>query len=167
MPKGIFEEINRLKYKKSSPETSPMIKINYPAYDFQIKKEAGKEWIFDGFRKQWLRLTPEEWVRQNMLQYLVQVKQYPSSLIAIEKEIALGELRKRFDILVYKDAKPWMVIECKEMNVPLTASVLKQVLNYNITLQTDFLVITNGTITHGFAISNGHTEELTQLPDFN
>ena len=144
-----------------------MIKINYPAHDFRIKKEAGKEWIFDDFRKQWLRLTPEEWVRQNILQYLVQVKQYPSSLIAIEKEISLGELRKRFDILVYKDSKPWMVIECKEMNIPLTESVLKQVLNYNITLQTDFLVITNGTVTHGFAISNGHAEELTQLPDFN
>ena len=144
-----------------------MIKINYPAYDFRIKKEAAKEWIFDDFRKQWLRLTPEEWVRQNILQYLVQVKQYPSSLIAIEKEIALGELRKRFDILVYKDSKPWMVIECKEMNIPLTESVLKQILNYNITMQTDFLVINNGIVTYGFALSNGHSAKLSQLPDFN
>ena len=89
-----------------------MIKIQYPKFDFRIKKEDGKEWIFDEFRKQWVRLTPEEWVRQNILQYLVQVKKYPASLIAIEKEITLGELRKRFDILIYRDAKPWMIIEC-------------------------------------------------------
>lgn len=143
-----------------------MIKINYPAFDFRIKDENGKEWIFDTFRKQWIRLTPEEWVRQNMLQYLVQVKQYPASLIAIEKEIALGELRKRFDILVYKNSRPWMVIECKEMNIPLNESVLKQVLTYNISLQTEFLIITNGTATYGFCLSNGKAAQLLQFPDF-
>lgn len=143
-----------------------MIKINYPLYDFRIKEEDGKELIFDDFRKIWVRLTPEEWVRQNILQYLVQVKNYPASLIAIEKEIALGELKKRFDILVYKAAKPWMVIECKEMNVVLNESVLKQVLNYNITLQAAYLMITNGTSIYGFALNNGSAEPLPQFPDF-
>lgn len=143
-----------------------MIKINYPSYDFRIKDEGGKELIFDDCRKLWVRLTPEEWVRQNMLQYLLQVKNYPASLIAIEKEIALGELRKRFDILVYKNAKPWMVIECKEMNVALNESVIKQVLTYNITLQTDFFIITNGTSTYGFGLSTGSAAQLEQFPDF-
>jgi hypothetical protein len=143
-----------------------MIKINYPQYDFRIKEEGGKELIFDDFRKLWVRLTPEEWVRQNMLQYLVQVKKYPASLIAVEKEIALGELRKRFDILVYKASKPWMIIECKEMNVNLNEPVIKQILSYNISLQTDFLVVTNGTSTYGFALGKDGIEPVGDLPDF-
>ena len=143
-----------------------MVKITYPAPGFRIKEEDGKEWIFDEFRKQWVRLTPEEWVRQNMLQYLTQVKKYPASLIAIEKEIALGELRKRFDILVYKASKPWMIVECKEMNVPLDESVMKQVLNYNISVQADFVLITNGTDNYGFSLQNGVAEQLMELPDY-
>jgi len=143
-----------------------MIKINYPHYDFRIKKEDGSELIFDDTRKQWVRLTPEEWVRQNMLQYLVQVKKYPASLIAVEKEITLHELKKRFDILVYRESRPWMIIECKEMNVALNESVLTQILNYNITLQAAFLVITNGTETHGFALAGGAVEPILLFPDF-
>ncbi len=143
-----------------------MIPINYPAPDFRIKKEDEKEWIFDSFRKQWVRLTPEEWVRQNLLQYLLQVMKYPASLIAVEKEIALGELKKRFDILVYRDAKPWMIIECKEMNVPLSESVLKQILNYNITVQASYIIITNGTDTAGFKIETGQAIPITELPTY-
>jgi hypothetical protein len=143
-----------------------MINIQYPQFDFRIKKEDEKEWIFDEFRKQWVRLTPEEWVRQNMLQYLVQVKKYPASLIAIEKEIALGELRKRFDIVVYRNSRPWMIIECKEMNVALNEAVLRQILNYNINIQADHLLITNGTDNHAFSITNGVAEVIDQLPEF-
>ena len=95
-----------------------MIKIEYPAYEPKIKKEADKESIFDEVRKQWVVLTPEEWVRQNFLQYLIQVKKYPASLIAVEKEILLGDIKKRFDIVVYdKNHQPLMIIECKEMSV--------------------------------------------------
>lgn len=97
-----------------------MIKIEYPPYQPKIKTENGKEFIFDEFRKRWILLTPEEWVRQNFLQYLTQTKKYPASLIAIEKEIKLGELKKRFDLVVYdRNSKPWMIVECKEMNVAL------------------------------------------------
>ena len=143
-----------------------MTRIHYPPFDFRIKKEEEKEWIFDEFRKQWVRLTPEEWVRQNILQYLIQVKKYPASLIAIEKEISLGELRKRFDILIYRNAKPWMIIECKEMNVPLSEATIRQILNYNITIQADYIVITNGTDNHAFALLNGKAEPIIELPDF-
>jgi hypothetical protein len=143
-----------------------MIRIDYPAPDFRIKEEDGNEFIFDTFRRQWVRLTPEEWVRQNMLQYLTQVKQYPSSLIAVEKEIMLGELRKRFDIVVYKVSRPWMVIECKEMNIPLNESVLRQALNYNTRLQTDYLVITNGTEVFGFGLKDGKAEMIECFPDY-
>lgn len=143
-----------------------MISIEYPVFDFRIKKGIEKELIFDEFRKQWVRLTPEEWVRQNMLQYLVQVKKYPASLIAVEKEITVGELKKRFDILVYRNAKPWMVIECKEINVALTETALKQVLNYNITLQTPFIIISNGIGIVGFSLQKGTLEKLSAFPDF-
>jgi hypothetical protein len=143
-----------------------MIKIEYPSYTPKIKKETDKEFIFDEFRKQWLLLTPEEWVRQNFLQYLVHVKKYPASLIAIEKEILLVDLKKRFDIVVYdKNTRPWMIIECKEMNVPLNAAVLDQALRYNQVLQVPYLVITNGSNTVAYSTKNGLVE-LAELPEF-
>lgn len=143
-----------------------MIKITFPNTPFRIRESEGKEWIFDEIRKLWVRLTPEEWVRQNILQYLVEVLKYPPSLIAIEKEITVGELKKRFDVLVYKDALPWMMIECKEMNIPLDDSVLRQLLTYHITLQTGFLFITNGKETRGFAIWEGQLQEVQEFPSF-
>lgn len=144
-----------------------MIKIAYPPYQHKIKKELDKELIFDEVRKQWVMLTPEEWVRQNFLQYLIQVKKYPSTLIAVEKEIFLGDIKKRFDIVVYdKNTKPWMLIECKEMNVPLNNTVLSQVLRYNINLQVPYLVITNGSYSYAFTNSNKQLEEINELPGF-
>lgn len=143
-----------------------MIRISFPEPQFRIKEAEGKEWIFDGFRKQWVRLTPEEWVRQNLLQYLVQVKQYPAPLIAVEKEIMVGELKKRFDILIYRNDQPWMMIECKEMNVPIDETVLKQILTYNSRLKVDFLVITNGNTSYGFAINNEAVSMIEEFPDF-
>src|SRR5882757_11124400 len=117
-----------------------MLVINYPEPQFRIKKEMDKDWLFDPIRKKWLLLTPEEWVRQNFVQYLVRVKNYPAALIALEKELGLGELKKRFDILVYdRNHQPWMMIECKEMNVPLDESVLHQVLRYTISIPVKFL----------------------------
>lgn len=144
-----------------------MIKIEYPPYQPKIKKEAGKEFIFDEFRKRWIMLTPEEWVRQNFLQYLTRVKNYPAALIAVEKEINLGELNKRFDIVVYnKDAKPWMIIECKKMNMPLDKKVLDQVLRYNISLQTPYLVITNGSYCLAVKADKNSMTAIESLPDY-
>jgi hypothetical protein len=144
-----------------------MIKIEYPAYQPKIKEQLGKEFIFDEIRKQWMMLTPEEWVRQNFLQYLIQVKKYPSSLIAVEKEIQLGELAKRFDIVVYdQNTQPWMIIECKEMEVALNEQVLNQALRYNITLNVPYIVLTNGTHCFGFSGKKGILEELSELPNF-
>jgi len=90
-----------------------MILVDFPSYDFKVQSIGGKDQIFDPCRKKWVALTPEEWVRQNLLQYLIQVCKYPIELIAIEKKIQLGPLNKRFDILVYHGTTPWMIIECK------------------------------------------------------
>jgi hypothetical protein len=144
-----------------------MIEIDFPAPDFKIKEEQGKELIFDVYRKQWVPLTPEEWVRQNFLQYIVKVKSYPPSLIAVEREIIVSDLKKRFDIVVYKDAKACMIIECKEMRVPVNEAVIKQILNYNIALQVKYLVVTNGTSTYALHARNKDHEWLKVIPDFN
>ena len=142
-----------------------MIKIDYPPYQPKIKTENKKEFIFDEFRKRWVALTPEEWVRQNFLQYLTLIKKYPASLIAVEKEIKLGELKKRFDIVVYDShTKPWMIIECKEMNVPLDRTVLDQVLRYNINLQVPYLVITNGSYCMAMTFEKDKMVELDAMP---
>ena len=116
-------------------------------------------------RKRWMTLTPEEWVRQNILQYIVHVKNYPASLIAIEKEIYLGELKKRCDIVVYnRDTLPWMIIECKEMNEQLNAKVLDQILRYHITLPAKYLVVTNGSYCFGFEKREEQFYEIDDLP---
>ena len=143
-----------------------MISINYPEYPFKIQKEAGKDQIFDPLRKSWVVLTPEEWVRQNFIQYLIQIKNYPSTLIAIEKTIQLGELKKRFDIIVYKNDSPWLLIECKEANVPITEKTLEQILQYQQVVEADFLVMTNGHTTYGARIETGKLHYLQSLPDY-
>ena len=142
-----------------------MIYIEYPEPSFRIKKENNTDIIFDAFRKIWVNLTPEEWVRQNILKYITTVKNYPASLIAIEKEISLGELKKRCDIVVYdKEMNPWMIIECKEMNVALTEKTLEQILRYHITLPAQYLLITNGSHCYGFKKESSTFKEIDEVP---
>ncbi len=141
-----------------------MINIVYPKPNFRLKQENNKEFIFDEIRKRWVILTPEEWVRQNFIKYLVSEKKYPAALIAVEKEIKLGELKKRCDIIIYKESFPWMIVECKEMNVPVNEKTFEQILNYNQTMDVQFLITTNGNIT--FGIHTPTKKSLTEIPDF-
>jgi hypothetical protein len=142
-----------------------MLEIKYPEPAFRTKKENGKDLLFDPLRKKWLLLTPEEWVRQNFVQYLAQIQHYPPSLIALEKEIWLGDLKKRFDILVYsKDHKPWMIIECKAPGIKLSVDTLQQALRYNISVPVEYLVVTNGHYTYGWRKSAGQLNGITELP---
>ena len=145
-----------------------MLTISYPEPDFRIKKNNGKEFLFDSLRKKWLLLTPEEWVRQNFVQYLVLTMKYPSSLIAMEKEIWLGDLKKRFDVLVYnKDHQPWMIVECKGPDIKLNDETLQQALRYNISVPAEFLVITNGHYSFGWQKKEGQLHSLNELPVWN
>lgn len=144
-----------------------MIEIHYPAPAFKIKHQKGVPFIFDGIRKKWLLLQDEEWVRQNFVQYLIQIMQYPQALIALEKEIRLGELKKRFDILVYnQNHQPWMLVECKADKISLKDEVLNQALRYNIPMPAQYLVITNGKQTYGWEKKNGTLEMINALPSF-
>lgn len=141
-----------------------MIKINYPPIKPDIKRIDNTDKIFCLIRRKWYVLTPEEWVRQNFLLYLTETLGYPRKLIAVEKEIKLSEVKKRFDIVVYDQfAKPEMIIECKEMNENLTEEVLNQVLRYNINIRAKRVVITNGTNTIAYENIDDHIVALNSL----
>ena len=132
--------------------------------EFKIKSVEGKEYIFDLIRKKYLALTPEEWVRQQFLAYLIFEKKYPQSLIAVERVLKLGSLSKRFDILIYKNAVPWMIVECKRENISMNDDTLRQILAYNSSLKVQYLTITNGSTFHCFDIAQHLWSN--QLPEF-
>jgi hypothetical protein len=146
-----------------------MIKIYYPNHPYKIKEEnPRKEFIFDELRKTWVRLTPEEWVRQNFLQYLLQVKFYPQAYIAVERKMKLGEMVKRFDILIFdKAARPWMMVECKAMDKLLDKSVLWQALHYNLAIPVKYLVITNGKDCFAYEKKEIDFEAIQLLPAYD
>lgn len=140
--------------------------LTYPNYPFKLRKVGSKDQVFDPFRKKWVPLTPEEWVRQNILQYLVQQCQYPSALISVEKSIQLGELSKRFDIVVFKESRPWMIIECKEARVEISEKTFQQILQYQTVLEAEYLIVSNGHTTLGAKIDSGKLQPLQHFPEY-
>lgn len=119
--------------------------LNLPEYEHRFKQEGKKTKIFDQVRKKFLVLTPEEWVRQNFVRFLIQEKNYPSSLIAIEKGLKVNQLFKRCDILIHNNyGKAMLLVECKSPNVKLSSETYHQAATYNMSLKLPFLVVTNG-----------------------
>lgn len=119
--------------------------LNLPQYQFKIKQSDFKTQIFDSVRKKYVALTPEEWVRQNFLQYMIQEKKYPASLIAVEAGLEYNQRKKRTDILVYNNSgKPYLMVECKAPDVKVTEKVFDQIARYNLVFQVNYLVVTNG-----------------------
>lgn len=144
------------------------VDVQYPNPQFKIKEVAGKEYIFDEIRKKYVQLTPEEWVRQNFLNYLIIVKQYPKGFISVEKQIKVNGLVKRYDIVIYSlDRRPWMLIECKAANVPITEHTLHQLLNYQSVIQCNHWVLTNGLATYYAQFDNALYSWLSDLPVYN
>jgi hypothetical protein len=123
-----------------------MEKLNLPQYDFKTRQLAeGSLEIFDPVRKKYLKLTPEEWVRQNFIQYLVNEKNYPQSLVLIEKGLTLNRMKKRFDAVVYsKQGNPLVLIEFKSPKVNLEQKVFEQIASYNLQLKVKYLIVSNG-----------------------
>lgn len=137
--------------------------LKYPPFDVQIKNNNGQTFIFDEIRKKWLILTPEEWVRQHLLNYLVKEKKYPAAMIAIEKEIVLNDLKKRFDVVVYnRQMTPFILIECKAPYISMNLPVVEQVLRYNLKMRSEFVMITNGMSDFIFDKNNKRVD----LPDY-
>lgn len=125
-----------------------MIKLNLPQFDYALKQDEGKVFILDIIRKKYLVLTPEEWVRQHFINYMITVLAYPSALIRVEGGLRFNQLKKRSDIVVYgRDGNPWMVVECKSPDHKLTQSTIQQASVYNYSLRAKYLAVTNG-MTH-------------------
>jgi len=142
------------------------MQLIFPAYNFKIKKVENRNYVFDIIRKKYILLTPEEWVRQHLVHYLIDAKQCPPSLLGIEKGIKVGALNKRVDVVVFDDkGKPLLLAECKSPDVTLTTATLQQAAVYNKTLGVEYLLITNGLSMHICKYSNGFNqfEFLTEL----
>ncbi len=121
-----------------------MISIDFSTIELKLRNADGKTSVFDAIRKKWVALTPEEHVRQYMIGHLVSL-QYPAALMAVEKAIKVGDMTKRFDIVIYsRDHKPWMLVECKAPEVDITEHTLHQLLNYQRTIQCPYWMLTNG-----------------------
>ncbi|HMT29318.1 MAG TPA: type I restriction enzyme HsdR N-terminal domain-containing protein [Bacteroidia bacterium] len=119
--------------------------LNLPAYPFQIRTSGQSKEIFDSLRRKYVKLTPEEWVRQHFVMYLKNELKYPSGLIAVEKSLIVNQLYKRTDIVIHsKMGKPWMIVECKAPDIVIDENTFYQAANYNHTLNVKYLVVTNG-----------------------
>ncbi len=115
-----------------------MQKLNLPQYKFNIKSKENKTLIFDEIRKKYIVLTPEEWVRQHFVCYLQHEKNYPISLISVEKQLIINNLKKRFDILVFnRNGQPKIIVECKAPSVKITQDTFDQIARYNLKLNAD------------------------------
>lgn len=122
-----------------------MQELNLPEYSFRTKIEGGKKMIFDANRKKFVVLTPEEWVRQNFIQYLIQEKKYPANLMAVEKQILVNGKQRRFDLLVYqKNGQPLLIAEFKAPKVSVSQDAFDQVVRYNMVLRVEHVVVSNG-----------------------
>lgn len=147
-----------------------MQKLNFPTYSFRFKNSENKVSIFDEIRKKFILLTPEEWVRQHVVQFLLQDKKYPKSYINVEKLIKINNLRKRYDGVVFQpNGKIFLLIECKAPEVPISQQTFDQIARYNLVMKAKYLMVTNG-LNHYFCQMDFENEKyvfLKELPDFD
>ena len=146
-----------------------MQKLKFQLYDFRFKNSENKASIFDEIRKKFIVLTPEEWVRQHVVQFLLEEKKYPKSLINVEKVLKVNGLRKRYDVVVFNpDGSIFILIECKAPQIKIAQATFDQIARYNMTMKAQFLMVTNG-LNHYFCqmdYENEKYEFLKELPDY-
>jgi len=141
--------------------------LNLPAFQFKIEQHGDDFFIFDSIRKKNIVLTPEEWVRQNFIEFMCQVHQYPKELMSVEKGLKVLTLQKRSDILVYnRQGVPWLLVECKAPQVKLNEDTIYQALHYHIKLKVKFIIITNGLEHYCLKINETDYEFIENLPQF-
>lgn len=140
--------------------------ISFTPYILLTKKVNQTTYVFDVIRRKNVILTPEEFIRQQIIQLITHKFKYPLQAIAVEKQITVGERRKRFDIVVFKDAKPWMIIECKSNDSVLDEGVMQQIIEYNLVLKASYLLLTNGRSFVGYCVENGNLVKLENLPNW-
>jgi hypothetical protein len=122
-----------------------MQNLNFPGYEFRFKSSENTVHIFDPIRKKFVLLQPEEWVRQHVLQFLLQEKQYPKSHISVEKRLKVNDMIRRYDLVVFRpDGSIAVLVECKAPGQQVSQAVFDQIARYNLQLRADFLMVTNG-----------------------
>lgn len=146
-----------------------MQKLNLPSYSFKLKSKENKTLIFDKFRKKYVVLTPEEWVRQHVASFLLEEKKYPISLISIEKQFLVNNLKKRTDIIIFNaSGNPEIMVECKAPTVKIKQETFDQIARYNLKIKANYLFVTNG-LDHFYCQMDFENETyifLQELPDF-
>ena len=146
-----------------------MQKLNLPTFTFKVKSNENHTLIFDNLRKKYFVLTPEEWVRQHYVQFLIQYKKYPASLIALEKQLLINNRKKRTDIVIYcKEGTPHIIVECKAPQIKISQDTFDQIARYNLKLKATYLVLTNG-IQHYYCKMDFNNETyifLKDIPDY-
>jgi len=146
-----------------------MQKLNLPTYNFKLKSNEKHTLIFDNLRKKYFVLTPEEWVRQHYVQFLIEEKKYPVSLIAIEKQLTINNLKKRTDIVIFDTSgNPDIIVECKAPHIKISQETFDQIARYNLKLNAKYLILTNG-IAHYYCQMDFENETyifLNEIPDY-
>lgn len=144
--------------------------LHFPTYSFRFKNSENITYIFDEIRKKFIVLTPEEWVRQNTIQYLLVEKKYPKSHINVEKLVKVNDIKKRYDIVIFKpNGEIQVLIECKAPEIKISQDTFDQIAQYNLVLKADYLMVTNG-LNHYFCQMDFDNEKylfLKDLPTFN
>ncbi|MCG2460784.1 type I restriction enzyme HsdR N-terminal domain-containing protein [Flavobacteriaceae bacterium F89] len=147
-----------------------MRQLNFPTYSFRLKNSENKIHIFDVIRKKFVVLQPEEWVRQHIVHHLIYDKNYPRSLVNVEKQLKLNDLKKRYDIVVFNpDASIEVLVECKSPETKINQTVFDQIAIYNMNLRANYLMVSNG-LEHFYCKMDFEEEKYTflrQLPDFS
>jgi len=147
-----------------------LIKLNFPVYSFRFKNSENKVAIFDDIRKKFILLTPEEWVRQHVVQFLLLDKKYPKSYINVEKLIKINNLNKRYDVVVFQpNGEIFLLIECKAPEVSISQQTFDQIARYNLVLKAKYLMVTNG-LNHYFCQMDFENEKyvfLKELPEYS
>ncbi len=144
---------------------SELIPLNLPVYPLRLKDEGGQRFVFDEVRKKFLILTPEEWVRQHLVHFLIRDKQFPKSLIQLEGGLKYNGLQKRSDILVYNQQGEKLVLaECKAPSVKITQEVFDQIARYNFVHRVQWLLVSNG-LEHYCCKLDWKTESYQFLPE--
>jgi hypothetical protein len=143
-------------------------KLNFPDYEFRFKKsDKGGLMIFDCIRKKFVELSPEEWVRQNLISYLIYQKHYPASLFSVETGLSLNKTQKRTDVVIYNKHKQISVlVECKAPNIKIDKSVAEQALRYNLVHNAEFVILTNGLVHVYYQITNGKAQQIDDIIDY-
>ena len=144
-----------------------MIKMEFPTPDFSTRKVGESLQVFDPIRSIWIILQPEEWVRQNLINWFIKTKHIPSAFIAVEQSLKTDSLSKRCDVLIYdRNHLPWMLAEVKAQGVELNGLVLTQVLNYHRGIPVKYILITNGDQCYVADINQTENHWLDQFPQF-